>query len=94
MCGCLVALVAVFSPRLAFVLVWIFTERVNLAFESSFIIPLLGVIFLPWTSLIYVLVYSPVAGVSFFGWLLVIFAFLIDLGSWFGSAYGGRRYRP
>ena len=90
MCGCLVALVALFSPRLALVIIWIFTERVERAFDG-FLLPLLGVIFLPWTTLFYVVAYAPAVGVTGIGWLFVVFGFLADLSSYFGGAYSQSR---
>jgi CDP-diglyceride synthetase len=88
--GCLLVLVAAISPRLALVLVWIFTNLVDRAFEG-FLLPLLGLIFLPFTTLIYVLAYSPLTGVSGWGWFFVILAVLVDLGSYGGGAYSRRR---
>jgi hypothetical protein len=61
--GCLFALLAGFAPRLALVIVWIFTNLVDRAF-SGFLIPLLGLIVFPYATLFYVLAYSPVTGVS------------------------------
>jgi hypothetical protein len=78
--GCLIALVAMLSPRFAFVLVWIFSERVDIAFDNN-LVPFLGLLFLPWTVLMYTFAYAPVAGVSALGWLFVGLAFLVDLGS-------------
>lgn len=86
--GCLVVLLAVFSPRLALFFIWIFSDLTSRAF-TSFVVGFLGFLFLPWTTLMYVLVYQPVVGVRGFGWLLVIFGFLIDLGAYSG-AYGNR----
>lgn len=86
--GCLGVLLAMFSPRLALLFIWIFSDLMSRAF-NSFIVGFLGFIFLPWTTLMYVLVYRPVVGVSGFGWLLVIVGFLIDLGA-YGGAYGNR----
>jgi len=37
MCGCLVALVAIVSPRFAIFLVWAFTDRMTIAFNSFWI---------------------------------------------------------
>ena len=34
MCGCLVAIAAMLSPRLAVFLVWLFTDRMSIAFDS------------------------------------------------------------
>lgn len=90
---CLFALIALISPRLALFLVWLFTSLVNRAFDTL-LIPFLGFIFLPMTTLIYVLVYSAGFGVSGFGYLLVLLGFIIDLGSYGGSGYRNRsRFR-
>ena len=44
--GCLLALLAALSPRLALVLVWIFTNLVDRAF-TGFLLPLLGLLVFP-----------------------------------------------
>jgi hypothetical protein len=88
--GCLLALLAAISPRLALILVWIFTNLVDRAFEG-FLLPLLGLIFLPLTTLVYVLAYRPVTGVSGWGWFFVILAVLFDLGSYGGGVFSRRR---
>jgi CDP-diglyceride synthetase len=88
--GCLFAILAALSPRLALVLVWIFTNLVDRAFEG-FLLPLLGLIFLPFTTLLYVLAYQPVVGVSGWGWFFVFVGLLFDLGSYGGGAFGRRR---
>ena len=56
--GCLFALIAVLSPRFAVFLLWAFTNYVDRAFNGWFL-PLLGIVFAPWTTLMYVLVYAP-----------------------------------
>jgi hypothetical protein len=88
--GCLLAVLAAISPRLALVLVWIFTNLVDRAFEG-FLLPLLGLLFLPLTTLVYVLAYRPVTGVSGWGWFFVILAVLFDLGSYGGGVFSRRR---
>jgi CDP-diglyceride synthetase len=87
--GCLLALVAAISPRLALVLVWIFTNLVDRAFEG-FLVPLLGLLLLPFTTLIYVLAYQPRVGVTGWGWFFVFLGLLFDLGSYGGGALGRR----
>ena len=62
-------------------MLWLFTSYVDLAFAGWFL-PLLGLLFLPWTTLFYVVVYSPITGVTGFGWFFVILGFLFDLGSY------------
>ncbi|MDO8736981.1 MAG: hypothetical protein Q7K29_07880 [Thermoleophilia bacterium] len=90
MFGCLFVLAALISPRLAFLLIWLFSDRISIAFDNL-VIPLLGFIFLPVTSVVYVLVYDPQAGVNGLGWFLVVFAFLVDLGAYSGSRYSNRK---
>jgi hypothetical protein len=82
-CGCLLALIAAFTPRIALFFVWVFTPYVSRAY-SSWIWPLLGIIFLPFTTLIYALLWTPGIGVTGWEWLWVILAVLLDL-----SAHGG-----
>ncbi len=91
MCGCFVVLLGSAFPRIALILTWIFTSRVDIAFKGGVALPLLGLIFLPYTTFFYVLAYAPIAGVSAFGWVIVSFGFLLDLASWFGGGREGRR---
>jgi len=78
--GCLFLLIAAISPRAGIVLLWIFTNYVNAAF-NGWIVPLLGLVFLPWTTLMYILIAAPVGGISFWGWLLVAIGFLMDVSA-------------
>ena len=88
-CGCLLALGAMLSPRLAILFVWLFTDRMGIAFER-FWMGFLGFLFLPWTTLAWALAYQPHTGVTGFGWFVVIFAFVVDLSS-YGAASQSRR---
>jgi hypothetical protein len=93
-CGCLFALGAAFFPRLALLFVWLFTPLVNRAFHFTFLLPLLGIIFLPFTTLMYVLAYNPLVGVTGWGWFWVILGFLLDLSSYSSGAYTNRNRIP
>ena len=68
--GCLFALLAAISPRFVIFLLWIFTDRLTIAFRSGWE-GILGFIFLPYTTLFYALVYAPGKGVDAFGWVIV-----------------------
>jgi hypothetical protein len=87
-CACLFALLAAAAPRLALALMWLFTPWVGRAFDS-FIVPLLGFIFLPLTTVVYVLAYP--RGLTVFEWILLIVAVIIDLGAYGSGAYGRRQ---
>ena len=82
--GCLLALLALISPRLVLFLLWIFSNVLSRAFDS-WIIPLLGFFLLPWTTLTYAAFWDWGSGrhVRGFEWFFVILAFVIDLGSYF-----------
>jgi hypothetical protein len=88
--GCLLALLAGFAPRVALVIVWIFSSLVDRAF-SGFLIPLLGLILFPYATLFYVLAYSPVIGVNGWGWAFVVLGFILDIGHWAGGGVTGRQ---
>jgi hypothetical protein len=84
--GCLFALFAGVFPRLAVFIVWVARpERVDAAF-STFLWPLLGIIFLPFATLIYLLLYTPGRGLSGWDWFWVVLAALLDIGHWGASA--------
>lgn len=87
---CIVALMALIGPRIAFLFTWLFTDQVQLAFKNDFWVPLLGMVFLPWTALMYALCYSPVDGISGFGVFLVAFGVVADFASYIGGRYSRR----
>jgi len=89
--GCLLVLLAAFAPRVTLFFVWIFSDLVDRAF-AGFVIPLLGLLVLPYTTLFYVLAWSPVGGVSGWGWLVVALGFFCDLGHLAAGAMRGRQY--
>jgi hypothetical protein len=76
-----------FFPRLLFFILWVSTTLVDRAY-NGFILPFLGMLFLPYTSLFYVLAYNPIAhGLVGASWLWALLGFLIDLGSYSYSGY-------
>jgi hypothetical protein len=83
-CGCLVALFAVTLPRVTLFLMWVFTDRLSIAFDS-FVIGFIGFLILPYTTVFYALAYSPLDGVTGFGWVVVAAGFVADLSSLFGG---------
>jgi hypothetical protein len=89
--GCLFALFAGIFPRLALFILWVARPaRVEAAFDTV-LLPLLGIMFLPFATLIYVLLYTPGRGLTQWDWLWVIVAALFDIAHW--AAGASQRYR-
>jgi hypothetical protein len=84
--GCLFAFISAVSARLALFLVWLFTDRLTIAFRSGWE-GILGFLFIPYATLFYALVYAPGKGVDGFGWVIVALGLLLDLSS---SVFGSR----
>ncbi|MDH3684047.1 MAG: hypothetical protein OEV40_29350 [Acidimicrobiia bacterium] len=49
--GCLVLLMAMIGPRIALVFVWLTTGFIDRAYDG-FVVPALGFVLLPWTTLV------------------------------------------
>jgi hypothetical protein len=77
--GCLLVLIGLFSPRLAIFLLAIFTNDLSRAFDS-WLVPLLGFFLLPWTTLVYTLLWTTSRHVNGIEWVLVGVAVLLDVG--------------
>jgi len=85
---CLGILLAIFSPRLLIAVLFFFTDYLSRAYHS-FIWPLLGFFFLPWTTLAYAFAMNAHGSVSGLYLVLVIVAVFVDLS----SSGSGARYR-
>jgi hypothetical protein len=78
--GCLFALFAGLFPRLALFIIWIARPALVGAAFSGWIVPLLGIIFLPFATLMYVILYTPGVGLIGWEWFWVILAAVLDVG--------------
>ncbi len=91
--GCLLALFALISPRFVLALLYLFSNRLTLAFTSGWE-GIIGFFLLPYTTLFYALVYQSGPGVRGFGWVIVALGVLLDLSSLdMGRRAGHRRGR-
>jgi hypothetical protein len=90
---CLIGCFALFMPRLALVLVWLFSKYLGEAYQTV-IWPLLGFIFMPLTTLAYAWAWHYGHGsVAGLGLVVVVIAVLIDLGLLGTSGASRRRMR-
>ena len=86
---CLFTVLVLLGPRVANGIWWLVdSARWNDAF-GSIIWPILGIIFVPWTTLTYVFVIQ--GGISGFEVLLLMVAIVVDVLSHAGGGYGNRK---
>lgn len=78
---CFVLLLGALGPRFGIIAMWLFGNRVDLAF-GSWVSPLLGLLVAPWTTLMYLLAWSPGGGVSGSEWILVGIGVALDLATY------------
>ncbi len=86
---CLFTALALLGPRAAILLWWLFDPVLWSRAFDTFIVPFLGFLFLPWTTLMFVLVFP--GGVNGFDLVWLGLAVVFDVFNWFGGAYGNRR---
>ena len=90
--GCLLAILALITPRFVLVIMWLFTDYLARAYDS-FIWPLIGFFILPTTTLAYAVAQNRYGGVKGVGLVLVVLGVLIDLGAIGGGGRGaGKRW--
>ncbi|HEX4077164.1 MAG TPA: hypothetical protein VHX49_17320 [Candidatus Acidoferrales bacterium] len=88
--GCLLLILFLAFPRVVLLLLYFFTNYLQRAYHAL-LLPLLGFIFLPLTTLAYAWMVNtgqPTAGVNL---LILIVAVVIDLGGLGGGAFSRRR---
>ena len=87
---CLFTTLILLGPRVAGAIWWLVQPvRWQAAFNNSWLWPVLGIIFVPWLTLMYVLV-AP-GGIVGFDWVWLGLALVGDIGSYSGGGYGNRK---
>jgi hypothetical protein len=87
--ACLLTLVVLMFPRVILVLMWLFSSYLDRAYHGI-IIPILGFIFLPITTIVYAWMVNSNMPLDGFNLVILIIAVLLDAGSHGG---GARYYR-
>lgn len=86
---CLLTLVILMFPRVILVLMWLFSNYLDRAYHGL-VIPLIGFIFLPITTIVYAWMVNSGLPIAGFNLVILIIAVLLDAGSHGG---GARYYR-
>jgi hypothetical protein len=86
---CCFAIFAGMFPRLADILIWIARPTAFMAaFNNNILWPILGIIFVPWTTMMYVIVFP--GGVNGWDWLWLGLGLLGDIAWWAGGGFRRR----
>ena len=91
--GCLTAFVSSFS-RIMLLMVWIARPVMMNATFSTFILPCLGFLFLPFTTLMYVFLKQGVGTIQGLDWLWLFLAVILDIASIGGAGATNRNRIP
>ena len=89
--GCLVLILLGISPRLGMVALWLFTDWVDRAFNDGWLIPLAGIIVLPWTTSLFTLGYIISDAAAPWGWFGMIVGLFLDIAVDAGWATKARK---
>jgi hypothetical protein len=79
--GCFFAFALALAPRLVLVLAWLFSTRWDIVWRGTWFLPLLGIIFAPYTTVMYMLTWSP-AGIVGWDWMWILLGVFMDVMKW------------
>ncbi len=91
---CLFTIAALLGPRLAILIWWLvdmarFVTAVQTWPQPRWLLALLATLFLPWTSIAYLIVFP--YGWGNFHWLWLVLGFVIDISAHSGGGYRHRK---
>jgi hypothetical protein len=90
---CLFFSLLLLGPRVAIIFWWLIEPgRWDSAFDTA-LWPILGFIFAPWTTVMFVAV-APFGNVADWDWFWLLLALLVDMSTWSGNAYSNRSRMP
>ena len=92
MCCMLTSLIFI-GPRFAILVWWLIAPvYVGTGFNDRWLLTLLAWAFIPWTVLMYLIVYP--GGIVGFDWVIIILGILADIASYSGGFWGNREQVP
>ena len=90
---CVFTILLLLGPRFAGAIWWLLNPTLWQRAFQTWIWPLLGLIFLPWTTLMYMIFFQ--GGITgLWEWLFIGLAVVADIGSYTGGGYGNRKRIP
>lgn len=89
---CMLTTLLFLGPRFAILVWWLIRPVYVGAAIESWLLTLLAWLFLPWTVLMYLIVYPN--GITGFDWVWLILGIVADVASYSGGFYGNRNAVP
>ncbi len=89
--GCLFLILIGVSPRLGVFALWLLTDWIDRAFNGGWVLPVLGIIFLPWTTALFSVGYIIEDTRGVWAWIGLIVGLFMDIALHAGSATMTRR---
>jgi hypothetical protein len=88
---CAIAVLGIIAPRALAIIWWVNDPARWTATFSGAVVPTLGFLFLPWTTIMYMLFWTT-TGLSGLGWLAVLLGIALDLGTYGGGVFGTSKH--
>jgi hypothetical protein len=86
---CFFVILVFLGPRAGILIWWLVNPQLwARAFPQTWITPLLGSIFLPWVTMMYVLLFP--GGITRWEWLWMALALVADIAWWAGGGFRRR----
>ena len=82
---CVLILLAFFTPRIVLFVLLLFTNYLSRAFDG-FVLPFIGFLFLPATTLAYAIAQNELGGLNGLGIIVVLIGLAVDIGLLGGGA--------
>ena len=89
--GCFLAFAIAFAPRVGLILAWVFSPRWDVVWGGNWFWPLLGIIFAPYTTVMFLLSWSPGLGIYGWDWMWIVLGVMLDVMKWTQVAQNRRR---
>lgn len=89
---CILSLIGWFFPRVVIASLWLFSDHLSRAFQTA-LWPILGFLFMPYTTLAWVIAQNYGGGLNGIYLVGFIIAILLDLGFFGSSGESYRRHR-
>ena len=89
---CVISSIFFIGPRAGLLIWWLVSRQRFITVYDNMLLPLLGTIFLPFTTLTYTIIYRPgFGGLAGLDWLWLAIALMLDLSTYGGGVFSRKK---